>query len=270
MGRAPLVVAGIGAVALAALLIGTHAPSRRAHAQVTPAAPAAPVCGAPADLARIDHRLPRVAERLAKRMPIIIVAIGSSSTAGAGASSAATTYPARLEVLLRERTPGLGMVNVLNRGVGGEEIRDMLTRFDRDVLAENADLVLWQVGTNSVIRDHDFNGNGALLAAELAVLKGTGADVVLINPQYAPKVLAHPAVESMVQLISATAKASNVGLFDRFAVMKHWRETRDLPFETFLNPDLLHMNDWGYDCLAQLLATAITDAALRTPVTARR
>jgi acyl-CoA thioesterase I len=267
MARLPLVFAGVGAIALAALLIGSHAPSHRAHAQISPAAP---VCSAPAELARLNHRLPRVAERLAKRIPITIVAIGSSSTAGAGASSSATTYPARLEVLLRKRTPGLGMVDVLNRGVGGEEIRDMLARFDRDVLAENADLVLWQLGTNSVLRDHEINGNGALLAAELVVLKGTGADVVLINPQYAPKVLAHPAVESMVELISATAKASNVGLFDRFAVMKHWHETRALPFETFLNPDLLHMNDWGYDCLAQLLATAITDAALSTPVTARR
>ena len=267
MARLPFLFAGVGAAALAALLIGTHAPTHRANAQ---AAPAAPMCGAPAELARLDHRLPRVAEHLAKRVPITIVAIGSSSTAGAGASSSATTYPARLEVLLRARTPGLGMVNVLNRGVGGEEIRDMLARFDRDVLAENADLVLWQLGTNSVLRDHEINGNGALLAAELAVLKGTGADVVLVNPQYAPKVLAHPAVESMVELISATAKAANVGLFDRFAVMKHWRETRELSFETFLNPDLLHMNDWGYDCLAQLLANAVTEAALRTPVTARR
>jgi acyl-CoA thioesterase I len=267
MVRLPLVFVGVGAAALAALLIGTHAPPHPANAQAVPAAPA---CGAPAELVRLDHRLPRVAERLANRIPITIVAIGSSSTAGAGASSASATYPARLEVLLRERTPGLGMVNVLNRGVGGEEIRDMLARFDRDVLAENADLVLWQLGTNSVIRDHEINGNGALLASELAVLKGTGADVVLINPQYAPKVLAHPAVESMVKLISATARAANVGLFDRFAVMKHWRETRALPFETFLNPDLLHMNDWGYDCLAQLLATAVTDAALRTPITARR
>jgi acyl-CoA thioesterase-1 len=152
------------------------------------------------------------------------------------------------------------MINVLNRGVGGEEIRDMLARFERDVIAENPDLVLWQLGTNSVLRDHEISGNGALLAAELAVLKETGADVVL----------AHPDLAAMLELISATAKGSSVELFDRFAVMKYWRETRELPFETFLNPDLLHMNDWGYDCLARLLANAITDAASRAPLTARR
>jgi lysophospholipase L1-like esterase len=267
MARLPLLFAGVGAVALAALLIGTHAPSHRAHAQLQPAAP---VCAAPAEFARFTRRLPRFAERVAQHVPVTIVAVGSSSTAGAGASSFMATYPARLEGLLRARAPGVGMINVLNRGVGGEEIRDMLARFERDVIAENPDLVLWQLGTNAVLRDHEISGNGVLLAGELGVLKSTGADIVLINPQYAPKVLAHPAVDAMIELISVTAKAANVEMFDRFAVMKYWRETRELPFETFLNPDLLHMNDWGYDCLAQMLATAIVDATTRAPLTARR
>jgi acyl-CoA thioesterase I len=205
---------------------------------------------------------------VAHRAPITIVAVGSSSTAGAGASSSAATYPARLEALLRERAGGAVPITVFNRGVGGEEIRDMLARFDRDVFAQNPDLVLWQLGTNSVLRDQEISGNGALLAGQLELLKLTGADVVLINPQYAPKVLAHPEIAAMIELISATAKTSSVELFDRFAIMKHWRETRGMPFEAFLSPDLLHMNDWGYDCVAQLLASAITDAATRAPVTA--
>jgi len=136
------------------------------------------------------------------------------------------------------------------------------------VIAPKPDLVLWQLGTNSVLHDHEISGNGTLLAGGLTLLKATGADVVLINPQYAPKVLAHPAVETMVELISATAKAADVELFDRFAVMKYWRETRDMPFAAFLSPDLLHMNDWGYDCLARLLANDIADAATRAPITA--
>ena len=34
-----------------------------------------------------------------------------------------------------------------------------------------------------------------------------------------------------------------------------------MPFEAFLSPDLLHMNDWGYACFAKLLGAAIADAA---------
>jgi acyl-CoA thioesterase I len=265
MTRLPLVLAGVGAAALAAVLVATHMPADRTQPQAQVSAPA---CTAPAELTRFSHPLPQIHDRVARRAPITIVAVGSSSTAGVGASSSAASYPARLEALLRERTPGVGMVNVLNRGVGGEEVRNMLARFERDVMAEKPDLVLWQVGTNSVLHEHEIGGNGALLAGGLALMKATGTDVVLINPQYAPKVLAHPAVATMVELISATAKTSDVELFDRFAVMKYWRETRGLPFEAFLNPDLLHMNDWGYDCVAQLLAGAITDATTRAPLTA--
>jgi len=272
MTRVPLFCAGAGALALAAVLIGTHPPSQRGHAlpqaQPAPAQAAVPACTAPPQFTRLTHRLPRVAERVAHRDLITIVAVGSSSTAGAGASSPAATYPARLEVLLRERAEGAMPITVLNRGVGGEEIRDMLTRFERDVIAAKPDLVLWQLGTNSVLHDHEINGNAALLAGGLARLKQTGADVVLVNPQYAPKVLAHPAVVTMVDLITATAKASSVELFDRFAIMRYWRETNGIPFEAFLNPDLLHMNDWGYDCVARLLANAIADAATRAPLTA--
>jgi lysophospholipase L1-like esterase len=280
MARLVLIGAGTAAVALAAVLIGTHPPSQHPQIQTTQAQPtpqaqpaahvqvAAPVCSAPPQVTRFTHRLPRLADRVAHREPITIVAFGSSSTAGAGASSPATTYPARLEALLRERAEGMIPITVLNRGVGGEEIRDMLVRFDRDVIAAKPDLVLWQLGTNSVLRDHDIGGNGALFTAALARIKAMGADVIVINPQYAPKVLAHPAVAAMVDLISGTAKASSVEVFDRFAVMKYWRETREIPFEAFLSPDLLHMNDWGYDCVAQLLANAIADAATRAPLTA--
>ena len=50
--------------------------------------------------------------------------------------------------------------------------------------------------------------------------------------------------------------------------MRYWRETDKIPFESFLAPDLLHMNDWGYNCMAQMLADAIGAAATRVPQTA--
>ena len=53
MARFPLVWAGVGAVALAAILIGLHALAHHAHAQ------AAPACTAPTELARFTNRLPR-------------------------------------------------------------------------------------------------------------------------------------------------------------------------------------------------------------------
>jgi hypothetical protein len=45
--------------------------------------------------------------------------------------------------------------------------------------------------------------------------------------------------------------------------MRHWKQDKDLPFDTFVTPDGIHMNDWGYDCWAKLLSSAIADAATR-------
>jgi lysophospholipase L1-like esterase len=224
-------------------------------------------CVAPAELVRLDHPLPRTGRRLAAGMPLTIVTIGSSSTAGAGASSPAMSYPSRLAIELKALLPRAD-VKVINRGVGGETVKEMLARFDDQVIAEKPDVVVWQVGSNSVLRDQPLAPAGALIRDGLRRLKAAGPDVILMNPQYAPKVIAKHDAELMVDLISLAAKDSNVDLFQRFAVMRHWRLTENIPFETFVSPDELHMNDWSYACIAKLLAGAIAEAATRPTQTA--
>lgn len=224
-----------------------------------------PPCRAPAELARIDRPLPRVALRIAARQPLKIVAIGSSSTAGAGASSPAASYPARLEAELRARFPD-EEITVINRGANGETAADMVARFDTDVIAERPDLVLWQVGSNSVLRDHPLLPAGALIREGVNRLRAANIDIVLINLQFAPKILAKHDAEGMVALIDKTAKELNVGVFRRFSVMRHWREVNNLPFETFVTADGLHLNDWGYACWAKALGSAVADAATRPGV----
>ncbi len=254
--------AGLGFLSWATALTAAAAALASARADN-----ATPACQAPADIVRLAHPLARVAQHVAGSQPLKIVAIGSSSTAGAGASSPAMTYPSRLEVELRSLFPRLA-VTVVNRGVNGEESKEMLARFDRDVFPEAPDLVIWQVGSNSVLRDRPVEQANAPLHDGLQRLKAAHADVVLINPQYAPKVITKHDVDSMVDLISFTAKQADVDLFDRFAVMRYWRLHLDMPFSAFVSPDELHMNDWSYGCVAKLLAGAIHDATTRPTVTA--
>jgi hypothetical protein len=231
------------------------------------AAPATPPCSAPAELAKLGQPLTRTARLLAGGLPIKIVAMGSSSTAGAGASSEAASYPSRLAVELTERFPG-HQFTVLNRGVNGEETADMMARFDSNIIAEKPDLVLWQVGTNAVLRDRALSPASMLIHEGVARLKATGADVVLIDPQFAPKVIAKHDAEGMVNVLASTAKEYGVGLFRRFAVMRHWRESKGMAFEAFVSPDQLHMNDWSYACVAKVLSVAIAEAATRPTASA--
>jgi acyl-CoA thioesterase I len=226
------------------------------------------ICHAPADLIRLAYPLTHTAQRLLAGEPLTIVAVGSSSTAGAGASSPAASYPSRLAEELKQRFPH-NAIKVINRGANGEEVRDMLARFQTGVIAEKPDLVLWQVGTNAVLRDDPLAPAGSLVREGVDQLKAVGADIVLMDPQFAPRVIAKPEIDGMVDLLSAAAKDSNVNLFPRFAVMRVWHETDGVPFDTFVSPDGLHMNDWGYACVATLLGSAIADASTRAATSAQ-
>jgi acyl-CoA thioesterase I len=226
-----------------------------------PSEAAAPVrCNVEADTARFDLPLTHLAHRLAAGMPIRIVAIGSSSTGGFGASSPAATYPSRLEAELRQHFPSHALT-VVNRGVNNEEVPNMLGRFETAVIAERPQLVIWQFGSNALM--HDKALDPGLINAGIARLKATGADVVLMNPQYAPRVLAKPSHDAVIALISRVAKENKVGVLHRFEMMRHWYEIEGLPFETFLIRDGLHLNDWGYACVAKSLGVAIAGAAGR-------
>ena len=225
-------------------------------------AAAAPACNAPAEFTRFVHPLGRTARRLASDAPLVIVAIGSSSTFGAGATSPAASYPNRLAAELKLRFPTRD-ITVLNRGVNGEETAQMLARFEKDVIAAHPDLVLWQVGTNSVMRDHSLQTHEVLLREGVEQLKKNGTDVVLMDMQYVPKVLGKSETPAMEDQLAMTAKRENIDLFDRFAIMRDWHEIQHISFETFVAPDGLHMNDWGYACVAKLLADAIVEAATR-------
>ena len=225
-------------------------------------------CDTPLDLIRLANPLSHLAQKLAAGAPITIVAIGSSSTAGAGASSTAKNYPSQLAVELKRLFP-TNSITVLNRGVNGEEVGDMLKRFDKDVVGAKPDVVLWQLGTNSVIRDQMFTDHGAAIRDGLNKIRAIGADVVLIDPQFAPKVIAKSEAEHMVELIATTAKQEDVDLFRRFNVMKRWREADHMAFESFVSPDGLHLNDWSYACIAKGLSLAIAEAAQRPVMSAK-
>ncbi len=251
--------------ALTLAAIAATAASVPAHAQGSARSAA---CSAPADLMRFVRPLSRTARQLASGRPLTIVAIGSSSTAGAGASSPAASYPSRLAVELKARFPARTFT-MINHGVNGTEVRDLLARFEESVSADKPDLVLWQLGTNSLLRDRTLTEAAALINQAVTRLKAIKTDVILINPQYAPRVIAKAEIDHMNQVIVAAANNGNVNLFDRFAVMRHWRVDQGMPFGEFLSPDELHMNDWSYACIAKLLAGAIAEAATRPAQTAK-
>src|SRR5262249_54240571 len=155
--------------------------------------------------------------------------IGSSSTFGAGASAPSNAYPSRLEAELKLHFPGHEL-SVGNRGGNGEEAADMLARFEAGVVAGDPPLVVWQVGTNPLLRDPPLGPRAMVLHEGLARLRAIRTDVVLMDPQYAPRVLAKAGREAVVDQIAQIAKEEKVDLLRRYAMMQGWHETEGLPF----------------------------------------
>jgi lysophospholipase L1-like esterase len=255
---------------LAAAAFLSAAPSALAQQPIRPDPPAiTPACIIPPELAHFDRPLPRAVQRMAAQQPLKIVAIGSSSTYGEGASSPDWTYPSRLQLELAYRFPHHNIA-VVNRGVNGDNDYDKRDRFERDVIAEKPDVVLWQLGTNSMLQSNPLEKHIAILQGGVDHLrKASGADIILIDPQYAPKVIRGAGANSIIEMIAETARGTNVNLFRRFELMRRWREVDQLAFDKFISPDELHMNDWSYACVARALGTAIADAAVRSTPTAQ-
>src|SRR3954452_3392948 len=130
--------------AVFALIAAVAGNSTQPEAAQDTKASVGPKCSVVPDLARLELPLNRVAFRVSGGLPVKVVAIGSSSTAGAGASSPSASYPSRLEGELGRQFPG-HQVTVLNRGVNGDEAPGMVARFEKAVIEENPHLVLWQV-----------------------------------------------------------------------------------------------------------------------------
>jgi lysophospholipase L1-like esterase len=201
--------------------------------------------------------LPHVAGKLVAGLPVVIVAFGSSSTQGYGSSSPEFTYPNRLAAQLRRQYPTAD-ITVVNAGIGGEDAPEMMKRLKAAVIDLHPDLVIWQVGTNAVLRNLDPNETAKLVEEGISRIQAAGSDVVLIDPQYSPRVNEHAeSAGRMMKLLNKVAELRKVGVFPRFAVMKDWHEKQAIPIENFVISDGLHMSDWGYACFAQLLGDDI-------------
>lgn len=201
--------------------------------------------------------LPHVAGKLIAGQPVTIIAFGSSSTQGYGSSAPEYTYPSRLAAQLKRQYPTADIM-VLNRGKGGEDAPEMMRRLQTEVIDVKPDLVIWQVGTNAVLRNLDPAETEKTIADGIARIQAGGSDVVLVDPQYSPRVNEKSeGAGKVMKLLGRVAELRKVGVFPRFEVMRDWHERQAIPVEEFIIADGLHMNDWGYACFAQLLGDDI-------------
>ena len=213
--------------------------------------------------------LPHLATALRHGVEGVVVALGSSSTQGSMASDLAHTYPAVLQQALSAALPE-SHVAVINRGIGGQDAAEELSRLDADVLAIRPQLVIWQVGANGALRNADPAVFRAMVTTGVRRLQAAGADVILMDNQQSPRLLAKADEPVFDQALAQVAAETGASLFSRRALMQGWVH-EGAPLAQFIAADGLHHNDRGYLCVAQSLSQEIVAALTPThAVTASR
>jgi acyl-CoA thioesterase I len=225
------------------------------------AAPRSPVdaCLAFSTGLSLGAPLPLVSAKVRAGGPLIIAALGSSSTTGFGAFGKHTAFPDVMKDELSRLHPGL-RIELINSGRIGEDLGDNIARIDDDVLRYRPDLVIWQIGTNDVVWRGIADNAQGMLSDAVRRMKAARSDVVLLDLQYAPLVTLTSRYERMERLIADVAAEQHVGHFPRFVLMKR---AIDAGVSGLVSWDGLHNSSDGYACVGIALARMIDAAAAR-------
>lgn len=237
-----LAVAGLGLVlALTTLARAQDAPPMSAQ------------CQAPASDIAAPAPLPNFTAVLASGKKARILAVGSSSTYGIGATSRSRSYPAQLRDILGKALTGVD-VEVINRGVSGEVAATTAERLRSEVALARPDLVLWQLGTNDALQRVPPAEFERTVRAALDWLRTDKIDVVLVGLQYTPRLARDEHYREIRDLLFKISAEEKVLYIRRYDAMRFIEKTRHAPV---LSADDFHLNDLGYRCMAEHVAQAV-------------
>ncbi len=229
----------------------------RAQAAATPEAPTPPplsaLCQTPSSDIAAPAPLPNFAAVLASKKKARILAIGSSSTYGVGATSRSRSYPAQLRDILEKALTGAD-VEIVNRGISGEVAATTAERLRSEVVVSRPDLVLWQLGTNDALSRVPPAEFEHTVRSTVDWLKDDKIDVVLVGLQYTPKLARDENYAAIRDTLFKIASDENVLYIRRYDAMRFIEKARSAPV---LSTDEFHLNDLGYRCMAEHVAQAV-------------
>jgi len=229
-------------------------PAAAPDAPAPEAPPLSPPCDVPAVDIAAPAPLPNLAELLKSRKVVKILAIGSSSTLGIGATSGIQSYPAQLSLILEAALKGVD-VEILNRGVAGEIAESTAERIRSEVALSKPDLVLWQLGTNDALAHVPLDELEETVKSTVEWLRENKVDVVLVGLQYTSRFAKDQnyfAVRDLLQKIAADENILYIRRYDAMQFIAKTRANLDM-----MSRDNFHLNDLGYHCMAEHVAHAV-------------
>jgi hypothetical protein len=227
-----------------------------------PRAVGADGCEVPGYLLETESALARVASAVKARQRLDVLVVGSASSALAGPEGPRTSYPARLEAALQQQLSGIE-VNVTTELRVKKTAAEVAEGLEKLVQDRKPALVVWQTGTFDALKSIDPDDFRAAIDEGVVTMQAAGADVVLMNLQYSPRMETMITVAPYLDNMRVSAEQHDVPLFDRFAMMRHWNESGT--FDLFNPSHGYALASRVHNCLGYALATFVIDAAHINP-----
>lgn len=207
-----------------------------------------------------ESPLPHVAAALQKRKTVRILAIGASAGRRQGG------YTGQIERLLKQAVKGINVV-IINRGVSGELAADAAHRIRNEVALTNADLVIWQVGTNDALTFVPLDDFAYTVKTTVKWLKEHDVDVVLAGLQFVARVSQDDHYYRVREILRELAAKENIMLIRRYEATQFIAAMQEA--DGGFVPDEFERTEAGYSCLAQYLASSITLGAFGKGMSSR-
>jgi acyl-CoA thioesterase I len=214
----------------------------------------------------LDDTLPqfggiaRTVTLLREKRPVTIVALGSSSTFGTGASDTSLSFPSQFARELQRVFPA-SAIRLFNAGIGGNVATDLDARLERDVLVHTPDLVILQTGTNDARTAVPLDTMRAATRRTITRIRERSADIVLLDSQRFQGDGESPLFLTYLAAVTDVATSLNVPVARRYAWMSAVLAARTYTYDDLIGPDHLHQTDLASECTAHILSTGITAAA---------
>jgi ABC-type amino acid transport substrate-binding protein len=234
----------------AGIAIGILTYAGAAHAEADSA------CSVAAHLVHAEAAIPHVATAI-KEKNLTVAVIGTTSSTLPGANGQALAYPARLEVSLQKKLPGV-TVKVISLAKPRQTAADMAEGFPKVFKEDKPALVIWQTGTYDAMRGIGAEAFQATLEDAVDKLESGGADVIFMNMQYSPRTEAVISTTPYAEAIRWVALEHTLNQFDRQAVMRQWSELGT--FDLMSATKSLDTAAKVHDCIGRMLADLVVEA----------
>lgn len=186
--------------------------------------------------------------------------LGNTKPSAGPATLTEAAFPLRMAQDLQTAIPGLN-VKMTVRGGRGMLASEMLTILRSELKAAHYDLVIWQTGTVEAVHDVPTGSFYQTLSDGAALIAASGADLVLVDPQFSRFLYAAADLDPYSQTLREIAAQPGAVLFRRFDLMRFWSISGQIDMERTPRAQRLKIVEQLHACLGQALARLVTASA---------